>query len=268
MKKPILLLSLLLNAAFSFCQNDVAGFWAHLPEEGEHYTYDGLWLTEDGYYYSEKVYPEEYSDLVQPEFSLGIYEVKNGELKLYDMKGDRYLTFQVNILEKQQLLLSRPDSNETYSYDYQSEAILNETMKKTIRSWENFRKLGGTWKSKESTIKAIPSLGIIIILNNNDADYFNWGHYVLEENELRITAISADEEVIYAARIISFNQNDFTLENDDGKEQFNYAGNLNLNEHEMYMVQQYMKMNNRLSMTIIDMMDGVRDFIWIREKKH
>ena len=268
MKKTILLLSFLLNASIAFCQNEVAGFWALLPEEGEYFTYDGLWLTENGYYYSEKVYPEEYRDLVQPEFSLGIYEVKNGELKLYDMKGDRYLNFQINILEKRQLQLRSPNSNETSSYNYQSEALLNENMKKSIRSWENFRKIGGTWKSNESTIKAIPSLGIIIILNNKEKDYFNWGHYFLEGNELSIKAISAGEELIYAAQITSFNQTDFTLENEDGKEQFNYVGKLNLNEKEMYMVRQYMKMNNRLSMTTIDMMDGVQDFIWVRESNH
>lgn len=247
-------------------QTSLTGTWIRPPAADEYFEYEGLIFAEDGYFYAEAVYTQ-YTEYLMPEFSLGVYQFDGSSLKLYDMKEDKYLNYTVSNFNGRQFRLCSLDNGQCWVFSYRGSPEIDENIQNKLISWENYRRLGGAWRSEESVVKFVPSLGVIIIRSTTDPNYFLWGHYSLNGNFMEITEISAEQAVIYQGTIAEFERDGFTITNSDGPEYFSFQGNLNLDSHETMMLQQYMMMNHRLSMSAIDMMDGVQDFIWKRVKE-
>lgn len=248
-------------------QTSLTGTWTRPAGEEEYFEYEGLIFTQDGYFYAEAVYTQ-YTEYLMPEFSLGVYQFDGSNLRLYDMKEDKYRNYRVSNFNGRQFRLCNLDTGQCWVFSYRGSPEINETIQTNLISWENYRRLGGTWRSEESVIKVVPSLGVIIIRNTSDPNYFVWGHYSINGNDMEITEISAEQAVIYQGTFTGFDRSGFTITNANGQERFSFQGDLNLDSHETMMVQQYMMMNHRLSMSTIDMMDGVQDFIWKRVDKY
>lgn len=257
------LLAIILSSALA-AQPSISGAWVCPLDKNEGFDNETTIFTEDGYYYSILSYLNGAEYGIGPDIFMGIYEFDGSTLSLYDIKNDTRSSFPVNVLNSRTLQLTDPNTGEQFNYHYQGKGMLDQNQRAAILSWENYRKLGGAWQSSGSILKAIPSLGIIIIRVPGNPDFFRWGHYIVDGNELTLKDISAEEAVFYTGAITEFNQQDFTIVSNGEAEYFQFKGALKLDETETMMVNQYMQMNHRLSMGAIDMIDGVQDFIWKR----
>lgn len=245
-------------------QTSIVGTWVCPLDKNEGFDKETTIFTEDGYYYSILSYlnGDEYG--IGPDIFLGVYEFDGSTLSLYDMKNDNRSSFPVTERSGRTFTLADSNTGVQFQYHYQGKGGLDQNQRATLLSWENYRKLGGTWASSESILKVLPSLGIIIIRVPGNPDFFKWGHYIVNGNELKLKEISIEETVFYTGTITAFNREDLTIVNNGEAENFKFKGGLNLDSTEAMMVQQYMNMNHRISMTAIDMIDGVQDFIWKR----
>lgn len=263
MKTALLnLLFFLLVASSLSAQTSISGTWMCPLDKSQGYDNETITFTEDGYYCSILSYLNGAEYGIGPDIFLGIYEFDGSTLSIYDIKNDTRKRFPITALNTRGFQLSNQETGERFQYHYKGKGDLDRNQRAELLSWENYRKLGGAWKSSGSILKVIPSLGIIIIRVPGNPDFFRWGHYIVNGNELTIRDISAEEAVFYTGTITEFNRKDFTLLNNGEEEHFRFEGNLNLDETETMMVQQYMNMNHRLTMSTIDMMDGVQDYIW------
>ena len=255
---------LVLMGAAAAAQTSITGTWVCPLDKNEGFDKETTIFTEDGYYYSILSYlnGDEYG--IGPDIFLGVYEFDGSTLSLYDMKNDSRSSFPVTERNGRTFTLTDPNTGEQFQYHYQGKGRLDQNQRATLLSWENYRKLGGTWASSGSILKVLPSLGIIIIRVPGNPDFFRWGHYIVNGNELRLKEISIEETVFYTGTITEFNRQDFTIVNNGETEHFQFKGAPNLDETELMMVNQYMQMNHRTSMAAIDMIDGVQDFIWKR----
>lgn len=255
---------LVLVASALTAQNSLAGTWVCPLDKAEGFDRETTIFTEDGYYYSILSYLNGTEYGIGPDIFLGVYEFDGATLSLYDIKNDTRKSFPAVVLDNREFQLTDPGTGEKFQYHYHGKGELDQDQRATLLSWENYRKLGGTWASSESILKVLPSLGIVIIRVPGKPGSFNWGHYIVNGNELKLKEISAEEAVFYTGTITEFNRQDFTIVNNGDAEHFEFKGAPNLDETETMMVSQYMNMTHRTNMTLIDMMDGQQDFIWKR----
>lgn len=245
-----------------FAQTTLSGTWVCPLDKSEGYDNETIIFTEDGYYYSLLSFLNGAEYGIDPEIHLGIYELDGSALTIYDLKHDTRNSFPISFLKDKDFQLYSKDKDQDYRYHYQGKGMLDQGQRNSLLSWENYRKLGGTWKSSESILKVLPSLGIIIIRIPGNPDFFRWGHYFVDANELTLKEVSAGEAVFYSGAITELGRNSLTLLNNGEEEHFRFEGGLNLDGTETMMVQQYMNMTHRLNMTAIDLIDGRQDFIW------
>lgn len=265
MKTAILNVFLIaLLASTLAAQPSISGTWTCPLDKNEGYDSETLIFAEDGYYCSILRFLNGAEYGIDPEAAYGIYEFDGKTLSIYDLKNDAQKSFPISALNSSGFLLRNSEVGQNFRYQYEGEGILDENQRTAILSWENYRKLGGTWRSSGSILKVLPSLGIIIVRVPGNPDFFRWGHYIVNGNELTLKEISIEEKVFYTGTISEFNRNDFTIINNGEAEHFQSEGGISLDETETMMVQQYMNMNHRLNMTAIDLIDGQQDFIWKR----
>lgn len=245
-------------------QTSLVGAWVCPLDQSQGYDNETIIFTEDGYYYSTLSYLNGAEYGIGPDIYLGVYEFDGSTLSIYDVKNDTRKSFPISALNGSGFQLYNKEVDQHFQYHYTGKGVLDQTQRATLLSWENYRKLGGAWKSSASILKIIPSLGIAIVRVPDNPDFFRWGHYVVDGNKLTLKEISAEEAVFYTGTITSCNRDGLTLLNDGETERFRSQGELKLDETEIMMVQQYMNMNHRLNMTAIDMIDGRQDFIWKR----
>ena len=243
-------------------QSSIVGTWTCPLDQSQGYDNETITFTEDGYYYSTLSYLNGAEYGIGPDIYLGVYEFDGSTLSIYDVKNDTRNSFPLSALNGRGFQLYNKEVDQHFQYHYRGKGGLDHNQRATLLSWENYRKLGGNWKSSESILKIMPSLGIAIVRVPNNPDFFRWGHYSVDGNKLTLKEISVDEAVFYTGNLTEFNKNSVTLLKKKKKERFQFQGALNLDETEIMMVQQYMNMNHRLSMTAIDMIDGRQDYIW------
>jgi hypothetical protein len=268
MKKAVNLLILSSLFLTARAQQSLTGSWTCPLDPNEGFDSEILLFTTDGAYQATTTYlnGEEYG--IEPTVSVGRYEYDGRILHLYDLVNDNHLSFPVERMGNSHLTLTNPETQESFKYDYSGEGEMSANQRGNLQSWENYRRLGGTWHSKESILKVLPSLGIIIIRQPNDPNFFKWGQYTVAGDLLSISEISAEQTTFYRGNIKAFGQNDLRLESGGEEEDFQFKGQTQLDETELYMVQQYMNMTHRLNMDIIDAIDGVQDYIWRRVDEH
>lgn len=245
-------------------QSSIAGAWVCPLDKNEGYDSETLIFTGDGYFYSILSFLNGAEYGIEPVAGMGMYEFDGSTLTLYDLKNDTRNSFPISALSSNSFLLYNQEARENNRYHYKGKGVLDENQRAAILSWENYRKLGGAWRSAGTILKVMPSLGIMIIRLPGDPDFFRWGHYAVNGNELTLKDISTEEAVFYTGAITEIGRNSLTLLNNGEEEHFRFQGELNLDETEAMMVQQYMNMTHRINMTAIDMIDGRQDFIWKR----
>ena len=229
------------------------------PFEKEVTTY-----TADGYYFFKAYYPGNEYYQPEPEQGFGIYEYDGKILKTHDLQRDMHNTWEVNI-KGNQLYEYNPNTKEGYTYNQTGNGEMDADIWPRIVSWENYRKLNGTWACENTLIKFYGKEGLAIIRLNDNPEFFKWGLYSISGNQLAIKEISAEGTIFYQGSLANFMQQHFELTSIDGiKETYEYKGHVQFDDTETYMVNQYMAMNHRLNMGIIDMMDGQQDYIWKR----
>lgn len=239
----------------------MVGTWTCPPGPGQSFEREVFVLSSDGYFYIDMQYGD--SELFLPEQYLGLYTLEGNTLKMYELTNDRHFTYQISDFDGQHFTLSTQQEGGPWYYTKTGNQGLSNDIRQQITSWENYRKLGGTWRSEESTIKVLPYAGLLLIRNNANRSFFNWGAYEVNGNKLSLTEISAGQEVFYTATIQNFNRKGFTFLTPDGKrEHFQYIGIAELDSNEAMMVQNYLSITHRTNMNIIDAMDGQQDFIW------
>lgn len=261
------LLFVLLSASLT-AQPSLVGAWECSLDKNEGYDSETLIFTEDGYFYSILSFLNGAEYGIEPVTGMGIYEFDGSTLSLYDLRNDTRSSFPISALSSNSFLLYNQEAGENNRYHYQGKGVLDQNQQATLLSWENYRKLGGAWQSAGTILKVMPSLGIMIIRLPGDPDFFRWGHYTVNGNELTLKDISTEEAVFYTGAITEIGRNSLTLLSNGEEEHFRFRGELNLDETEAMMVQQYMNMTHRINMTAIDMIDGRQDFIWKRVDEH
>ncbi|MCB0634139.1 MAG: hypothetical protein R2824_08025 [Saprospiraceae bacterium] len=268
MKNIVYLLSLLILSVSAFAQQPLTGTWVCPLDPNEGYESETLTFSPDGVYQCTIAYlnGEEYG--IGPDIAVGYYQYDGTTLHLYDLVNDNHLTFPTDRVGNSQLILRNSTTQERFTYQYRGPGEVSAVQRGNLQAWEYYRRLGGVWQSKETILKVLPSLGIMLIRNPNDPNYFNWGQYSISGNVLSIREISAEQNTFYQGNIQSFGETDFRMENGGDVEHYRYQGKLQLNEQETFMVQQYMNTVHRTNMSIIDAMDGVQDFIWRRVDEH
>lgn len=269
MKKLAIFLTLIAFGFNTKAQNSIVGTWTCGPAGDQNFQKETLILTADGLFYGLQEYPQYEFYHQDPEVFLGIYTFDGKTLTLIDLKSDTRSAYQIQSLGGRGFTMSQKESGLNWRYTYQGQGVLNGSQKTQLLSWENYRKLGGAWRSNTETLKFIPSQGLLIIRLHNDANYFNWGTYTINGNELVVNNIDAGQAVFYRGTISEFSQKGFKLTGSTGDTGvYKFQGDLNLDETEIYMVKEYMSMMHRITMSIIDLMDGQQDYIWKRVDKY
>lgn len=269
MKKLAFILVILVIAFGAKAQHSIAGTWTCGPAGDQNFQKETIVLTADGLFYGLQEYPQYEFYHQDPNVFLGIYTFDGKTLTLIDLKSDTRSSYQIQTLGSGGFTMYQKESGLTWRYTYQGQGVLNNSQKTQLLSWENYRKLGGAWRSDTETLKFIPSQGLIIIRRHDDANYFNWGTYTINGNELIVNNIDAEQAVFYRGTLSEFTKKQIKLtHNAGGSDVYKFQGDLNLDETEVYMVKEYMSMMHRITMSIIDLMDGQQDYIWKRVDKY
>ena len=246
----------------------IVGTWQFTAE---YYQPETFVFTADGYFvrWKESAFP----DLFPTAYGYGHYTFDGKRITMHLFNSyeivpqDSYLDIKRLTGKGFYVPLDFYGEVQEYYYAYQGGVNLDPYHRFTFLSHINYRKLPGQWRNEEETLKFMGD-GIVYanLHGKNESAQFL---YVTQGYQIRFMEIDNSEgEAVFSGTITEFNRKRIVFTNDkDGKTLIYYfEGTPKLTPYESKLYAYWLQVNHRTSMDIIDLMDGVDDWIWVKDK--
>ncbi|MEZ4773359.1 MAG: hypothetical protein R3D00_09260 [Bacteroidia bacterium] len=260
--KPITFFILMALSSFAFGQN-IAGTWFSLGTyETPGGTSSNLVLLPDGFFHVQWDYKGGYVD---PLYGWGAYSWDGKQLILQYFNGDKQVYEIRNFSQKGFVMYYAPEGT-SWNYTYKGAPVLEEWKKVRLRSESLFYQLTGQWETNGEVFKFLGDGTVFVGKTNQTGTLYN---YVVYDNILQIKEITEmGDNFIFETTISDLTAKGLNMTINQNKYYYTFQGNAKLNSQETFLYTQYLNVIHRTSMSIIDGMDGVRDFIWERVDKY
>ncbi|MEZ4829009.1 MAG: hypothetical protein R3C61_22390 [Bacteroidia bacterium] len=261
--KTITFFILMALSSFAVGQN-IAGTWFSL---GTYETPGGnssnLVLLPDGFFHVQWDYKGGYVD---PLYGWGAYSWDGKQLVLQYFDGSKQI-YEIRNFNAKGFVMYYAAEGSSWDYTYKGAPVLEEWKKVRLRSESLFYQLTGQWVCNGETFKFLGDGAMFVVPQGSSSGTLY--SYVTYDDELKIREITeTGDNFIWSGKISDLSPKGMNITTGQGKYYYQFQGNVKLASSETILYTQYLNVIHRSSMTAIDGMDGVRDFIWKRVDKY